>query len=505
MKRFLNVKWLSLCMAFVLLISLAACTYAGPAPDRISSSAETTTEALESKQEETSQNSETSIIEQTAPQENTTESTKAEETTESVPEETTEPETSSVPETTTEKPSATQTPTTTQAPSVTQAPSTTAASTSATVPETTSGSSNSGAMDTSISSIQLVKNMKTGWNLGNSLDATECTWVSNELDYESAWCQAKASKELINAVYKAGFNTIRVPVSWHNHMDSKGNISSAWMNRVKEVVDYAYNKGMYVILDVHHDVEPDYYYPSSDKLAQSTKFMKNVWTQIAKTFKNYNEHLIFEGINEPRMKGHTNEWWFNSGSADCVDSLKCIVTLNQVFVDTVRATGGNNAYRFLMVGGYDTDYFTTVTSAFSLPKDSAKDRLIVTAHMYYDYGFAGDASGTNVFDDASKNSILNGCKSLYNTYVSKGIGVVIGEYGAIDKNNLSEREKYYTYQVKTAKDYGICCVVWDNNAGLEKKNSYSSKDFDNKYQIFDRKTGKIMQPNIVTAIMKGLK
>lgn len=480
MNKYWKINWLALCLITIMTISLTACAHAGSNPtiNTTSSSAETTTQALETTKEDTKESSLEIVETETIVEPNTTTESPTETETETMPETVTKAES-----TTAEHASTTAAPTTQQA---TETPG------------------NLGEMNTSISSIQLVNNMKTGWNLGNSLDATECSWLKNELDYESAWCGAKASQGLIDAVYNAGFNTIRIPVSWHNHMDGQGNISSAWMNRVKEVVDYAYNKGMYVILDVHHDVEPDYYYPTTGKLTQSTEFMKTVWTQIATTFKNYNERLIFEGINEPRMKGHEYEWWFNSWNADCVDSLECIVKLNQVFVDTVRATGGNNANRFLMVGGYDTDYSTTVTSAFTLPKDSAKDKLIVTAHMYYDYGFAGDPSGTKTFDDNSKNSILNGCKNLYNTYVSKGVGVVIGEYGAIDKNNLEEREKYYTYQVKTAKDYGICCVVWDNNAGLAKKDSYVETDYDNKYQIFDRNTGKVMQPKILAAIMNAL-
>ncbi len=145
-----------------------------------------------------------------------------------------------------------------------------------------------------------VKEMKIGWNLGNTLDASDCTWLTDELKYESAWCGVITTPRLITAVKEAGFNTIRIPVSWHNHTSGEDfTISEVWMARVKEVVDMAIDEGMYVILNVHHDVDTAYYYPTTEHLDTSKHYLSCVWKQIAEKFADYDEHLIFETLNEP--------------------------------------------------------------------------------------------------------------------------------------------------------------------------------------------------------------
>lgn len=351
------------------------------------------------------------------------------------------------------------------------------------------------------SAINFVNGMTVGWNLGNTFDATGCTWLSNKLDYEWGWlgnAKYKTTTKLIDAVYNAGFNTIRIPVSWHDHVDSNYNIDSAWLARVTEIVDYCYDKGMYVIINIHHDVDTNYYYPSSAKLSQSTKYMEAIWTQLAKNFSGYGEKLIFEAINEPRLTGHNNEWWWTSSSADCVDALNCIMELNQVFVDTVRATGGNNATRYLMIPSYDSSYGPITMNNFSLPTDTASNKLIVTAHAYLSYNFAQNTSGTNSFDNTSKNENLECMKQLYNRYVKNGIPVVIGEFGVIDKNNEQDLANYCSYVIGCAKSYGIRCAIWDNNAFL----SSGSTDYNNKFGIIDRATCEIKQPNMVKAMMQ---
>lgn len=346
------------------------------------------------------------------------------------------------------------------------------------------------------SAISFVNKMTVGWNLGNAFDAADCTWLSNHMDYEFGWCQVKTSTALIDAVYNAGFNTIRIPVSWHNHIDSNYKISADWLARVTEIVDYAYSKGMYVIIDIHHDVSKDYYYPSSDKLEQSTKYMQTIWKQLANNFSGYGERLIFESINEPRLVGHNNEWWYNSSNADCVDALNCIMKLNQVFVDTVRATGGNNAGRYLMIPSYDTAYGPITTSTFKLPTDSASNKLIVTAHAYLSYNFAGNTSGTSTFDSTAQKENKDCLSQLYNKYVKNGIPVIIGEFGAIDKNNEQDRTNYCSYFVGCAKSYGIRCVIWDNNAFR------TGSDSGEKYGLIDRKTLEVKQPNLIQAMMQ---
>ena len=176
---------------------------------------------------------------------------------------------------------------------------------------------NSVSIDSSFQSSKLVDAMGFGWNLGNSLDAY--TTDSNEgLNSETNWRNPKTSDSMIAKLVSKGFKSIRIPVTWHNHLiDQKYTIDPNWMKRVKAVVDICIKKGLYVILNVHHD-QADYgisygkgYYPRSNQRNESEKFLLNVWSQIALVFNNgYDNHLIFEALNEPRLKGDSHEWWY---------------------------------------------------------------------------------------------------------------------------------------------------------------------------------------------------
>ena len=247
--------------------------------------------------------------------------------------------------------------------------------------------------------LQFVKDMKIGWNLGNTFDASECTWLSDELDYESAWCGVKTSARLIQAVKDAGFNTLRLPVSWHNHVSGENHtISEAWLDRVQEVVDMARAADMYVILDIHHDNNTEFLYPSSEYHEQSKHYIKCIWEQLAERFKDYDDKLVFEAMNEPRLVGTNYEWWLNPNDASCKDSVACINELNQLFVDTVRASGGNNATRYLMVPGYCASVDGALNANFILPTDTVENHLIVSVHAYTPYNFALNTKGTAEFD-----------------------------------------------------------------------------------------------------------
>ena len=177
----------------------------------------------------------------------------------------------------------------------------------------------------------IAKEMTAGWNLGNSLDA----YGTYSLNNETYWGNPKTTKAMIDAVKNEGFNTIRIPVSWGEHVGSAPNytIDTAWMNRVQEVVDYAMADGMYVLLDTHH--ETSWLKPQSATLDASQKQLVAIWTQIAERFKAYGDHLLFEGMNEPRIVGSSNEW--SGGDAD---GRAAVNVLNQAFIDAVRKTGG---------------------------------------------------------------------------------------------------------------------------------------------------------------------
>ncbi|PYG90198.1 endoglucanase [Ruminiclostridium sufflavum DSM 19573] len=324
--------------------------------------------------------------------------------------------------------------------------------------------------------MKFVNNLKLGWNLGNTFDAFNCYWLTNELDYESSWVGIKTTKAMIDAIKQKGFNAVRIPVSWHDHVSGADyKISDAWMNRVKEVVDYCIDNKMYVIINIHHDNDntyPAYFYPNSANLDTSKKYISSIWKQIATKFADYDEHLIMEAMNEPRMVGHTNEWWIDPNNADCIDSIKSINQLNQVFVDTVRATGGNNASRYLMCPGYCASAEGATNSNFKLPtdKDGVVNKIIVSVHAYTPWNFAlqanseGGISTWSIDDSNSVNQTKGFMDTLYSKYTSQGIPVVIGEFGARDKSNLKARVEFASYYVAAARARGISCFWWDNNA-----------------------------------------
>ena len=343
-----------------------------------------------------------------------------------------------------------------------------------------------------------VKEMKIGWNLGNTFDATSDTAVEDDLAIESYWCGITTTEATIEAVYQAGYKTLRLPVSWHNHVDEEFTINEAWLNRVQQVADWALQRGMYVILNTHHDVEAAYYYPSEEHYATSEKYITAIWSQLAERFKDYDEHLIFEGLNEPRPKGTNQEWWFNSTDPVCQEGAECINKLNQAFVSTVRASGGQNAQRYLMVTPYCASPEAAADTAwFRLPEDTAENKLIVSVHAYRPYSFALELPGTDTFaatNVSQYSEMITFMGSLYRTYVSQGIPVVIGEFGAVEKNaNLQSRVDMYAYFVAAASARNIPCIVWDN---------CNFTGDGERFGLLDRKTCTWPEQSIVDAMMQ---
>lgn len=319
--------------------------------------------------------------------------------------------------------------------------------------------------------LAFVSNLKIGWNLGNTFDASDCNWLEDEMEYESAWCGAKTTKEIIKLLKDKGFNAVRIPVSWHNHVsaDGKYTISAKWLERVNEVVDYCIDEDMYVILNIHHDNSTEFMYPTSKYLDQSIDYVTTIWTQLADRFKDYDNHLIFECMNEPRMVGHNNEWWIDN-SADCKDAIDCINKINQAFVDTVRKTGGNNASRYLACPGYDASPDGALNSGFVIPKDTEgnDNRIIISVHAYTPYNFALEYPGTDKWSSSDSGDLANMTgfmDRLYQKYVKKGVPVIIDEFGARDKNgNTAARTDFAASYIAAAKERGMVCFWWDNNA-----------------------------------------
>ena len=319
----------------------------------------------------------------------------------------------------------------------------------------------------------ILEDMGLGWNLGNSLDATG----GSGLDTETSWSNPKTTQALIDKVKSLGFNTVRVPVSWGKHVSGDNyTIDSAWLARVKEVVDYCYKNDMYVILNIHHDTKSSAsasgagYYPRSSAYSSSEKFVTSVWSQMAEYFKDYDYHLIFETLNEPRLIGTDYEWWFNKWSipSEVKDAIDCINKLNQKAVDTIRDTGSNNRGRLIMCPGYDASIDGATVSGFKLPTDISgnKNRIALSVHAYSPYNFAMNvgSGSTSTYTSSIKNELQGLFSTLKSNFRDKGIPVVIGEFGSTDKNNTAERVKWATDYTALAKKNNIPCVLWDNNA-----------------------------------------
>ncbi len=335
----------------------------------------------------------------------------------------------------------------------------------------------------------LVEDMKIGWNMGNTLDAP---------DGETSWGQPEITPELIKSVKELGFKTIRLPVSWGKHtVDEDYTIDSAFLDRVQEVVDYCFDNDLYVIVNSHHD--NDFYYPSKERFEEGSKFIESIWSQVAERFKDYGTKLIFESMNEPRLAGTGNEWWFDNNSQACIESMECIVDYNQIFVDAVRGEGGLNKDRYLMVPSYAASADTALNSRFTLPEDTIENHLIVSVHSYSPYNFAlnGDMQYTT-FDPENQSDVASiepFMKSLAEKYTEKGIGVVIGECGATNKNNLEDRVAWAEYFTSTAKSCGITCCLWDNGGTGEGGEQFG---------LINRYSKDAYFPEILDALMAGI-
>ena len=332
----------------------------------------------------------------------------------------------------------------------------------------------------------IAKEMTAGWNLGNSLDA----YGTYSLNNETYWGNPKTTKAMIDAVKNEGFNTIRIPVSWGEHVGSAPNytIDTAWMNRVQEVVDYAMADGMYVLLDTHH--ETSWLKPQSATLDASQKQLVAIWTQIAERFKAYGDHLLFEGMNEPRIVGSSNEW--SGGDAD---GRAAVNVLNQAFIDAVRKTGGNNAKRCLIICPYGNNGDPNGLSGFKIPSDK---NIMVAIHAYTPYGFTFRPEGNpswarTTWDGSGKSDIEYLMNNLNTSLISKGVTVIITEFGAVHKNNESEVVKWVKDYVSLATQYGIKCVWWDNN--------YHKNDGES-FGLLDRNSCSWTRKSVADAVIK---
>ena len=355
--------------------------------------------------------------------------------------------------------------------------------------------------------VEIVDDMRIGWNLGNTLDAF--TDENIGVNSETCWGQPVTTQEMFASLKKAGFNTVRIPITWHNHIvDSDLTVDPAWIARSKQVVDMALAEGLYVIINVHHDTAPseDFeegrgYYPSENAKEKSLRFVTRMWEQIATTFnKDYDYHLIFELLNEPRLVGHEREWWYDAQVSACKDAAKIINEYEQLCLDTIRKSGGKNANRYILVPAYVASPWAAMADTFALPKDKAKDKLMISVHMYNPWSFAGEAPGELEFTQAAKDDLSGGFNTLYDHFVSKGIPVIITECGATNKNNLSAREEWFRYFFENARKKGMIGILWDNSTYEIKKPG----DFGEHFGYYNRTEQTWYFPSLLKAALDGV-
>jgi len=337
----------------------------------------------------------------------------------------------------------------------------------------------------------IASKLKVGWNLGNTLEA-QCS--------ATAWGGVTLTQQMIDLIKASGFNTVRLPCAWDCHA-TNGVIDAGWMATVKQAVDLCVNNGLYAIINIHWDDGWLENNVTTSAQASVNAKQKNYWTQIANYFKNYDEHLLFASANEPNASDAT--------------AMSVLLSYHQTFVNAVRATGGNNASRTLIVQGPNTNMGLTYTLMNTLPSDQIAGRLMVEVHFYdppqfciltqdaswgkmFYYWGTGYHSSTDVSRNATygEESYLDSNFNLMKTkFVDRGIPVIIGEFGAPSRTlsppsdqTLADasRRYWYRYVVSSARSKGLIPYVWDINMAM-----------------YNRSTATVLDQGIIDAMNQG--
>ena len=340
----------------------------------------------------------------------------------------------------------------------------------------------------SLTAEEIVTEMGTGWNLGNTMDGH-----TGFTPAETCWQSTVTTKKLITAVHDAGFNTVRIPVTWGNMIDDANGyvINERWISRVQEIVDYCVSQDMYAIINIHHDGAEQTGWlrvGAEDPQPVYEKF-EAVWRQIAERFKDYDEHLIFESMNEVTGGDDTKN--------GILRDMEVIMNLNQIFVDTVRSTGSNNTDRWLSVPARYTNITNTCNEeyGFEMPKDPANS-LFLAVH-YYDWTFGlQDNMGVTSWTLDKSKKVETEFKML-EKFTSQGYPVILGEYGAVDKNNQEDRAYHFEIVNYLCEKYFVVPCIWDQGWYDH------SVDVDYSFTMFDRGTGEILYPELISAILRG--
>lgn len=314
-----------------------------------------------------------------------------------------------------------------------------------------------------ITSATLVEEMGIGWNLGNSMDVEDRD--------KTFWGNPLPTKEMIDAIAERGFGTLRVPVTWGYHQGPAPNyaIETEFLDQIQEIVDYALANGMHTIINVHHD-DP-WMIPTYAMADEVGARLESLWSQVALRFESYGDYLIFETMNEPRHEGSAQEWL--GGTAEGRDVVN---QYHKISLDAIRATGGNNEKRHIMIAPYAAAAYDVTMNALVIPNDDTN--IIVSIHQYFPFEFTHETpNGTfNWGSQQDRTDLRNAIDFIADKWVvQEKRPVVLGEWGTVDKNNAAARRNHAEAFVEYAKDRGMLPIWWDNGLGDE-------------FGVFDRNT-----------------
>lgn len=302
-----------------------------------------------------------------------------------------------------------------------------------------------------ITASELTKEMVTGWNLGNSFDVRDRD--------KTVWGNPLPSKEIIDNISARGFKTLRIPVTWSFHMGDAPDylIEEDYLERVADIVRYGLDNDMYVIINTHHD---DWIVPTYESEAEVSMQLEKLWTQVAERFKTYSDFLLFETMNEPRVMGSPIEWTGDFEGRDVINNY------NQICVDAIRATGGNNAERFLIIPTYAANTQTESMDQLKVPNDDS--RIIISMHTYFPYDFTLNEAGSVTWGtEQDKENLSNEFQKIHQKFIANGQAVILGEWGAINKNNDAERLFYYQEYARQAAEKELPLIVWDDGGQFQ--------------------------------------
>lgn len=353
----------------------------------------------------------------------------------------------------------------------------------------------------SSNAVELAAKMKLGWNIGNTLEAGDFSKPlapkkCGVIDSETCWGNPKITEDYIKFVKQSGFNAIRLPVSWNQYANQQtAEIEPVWLDRVKEVVKYCVDNDLYVIVNIHWDGGWLENQISQEEQANTNLKQKAFWEQIATHLRDFDEHLMFASANEPEVK--------KQGMTDVdliAERMSVLTSYHQTFINTVRSTGGKNAYRVLIVQGPNTDVQVTNQFMNILPTDSIANRMMAEIHYYTPWNFAGmtkDEDWGNQFyywgkdfhstTDTAHNptwgeeDTVNEMFGLMKTqFVDKGIPLIVGEYGTQKRDkltgddlalHLASRAYFLKYVTQQAIAYGLKPFYWDTGGVLSRSSN----------------------------------